>query len=87
MVKLVTCNKCGRVYMGLPIEIIDKDIKKFNDYYDTLSLEKQKLYAGKATLEDYKICFTCGASYINFRDAEDGDCSSGCTISPILLNS
>lgn len=84
--KEVTCLKCKRVSFEVSLEFAKNEVKRFNAYFDSLSLQKQlEDYRGRKTsLENYKKCSMCGGSYKNFRPAIKGDCPEGVTISAIL---
>lgn len=84
---MVTCNACGRVHMAYTLAQAVAEYTSFNAYYEALTPSQQQDYYGgqKSSLEHYTRCLGCGGSYENFRDAKDGDCPDGCTITPILL--
>lgn len=79
----VTCKKCGWVHMGVTREHAEAEVKRFNDYYDTLSPEKQNDYYGKrrSHIGLYARCW-CGND--QFRPSKDDDCPVGCTIGPVI---
>ena len=85
-IECFTCNKCGWVHFGVSLEKAKAEVESFNNYFDTLTPEKQtKSYGGKkASIENYKKCDRCGNSYKNFRRSGTDDCPSGCTVNPIL---
>lgn len=87
--KFVTCKKCGWVHMGVTKAWALAQVKKFNAYYRTLSVQDQHDFYGgkKSSLEkDYKYCQVCGAegNKVNFRLFKAGDCPDGCTIGPVI---
>jgi len=81
-----TCLKCGWVYFGVSREYAENEVKKFNEFFETLSKKDQKdLYGGHgSSIASYESCW-CGNKYDNFRDSKPGDCPRGCTISPIIV--
>lgn len=81
-----TCNKCGWVHFGVTREFAENEVKRFNDYFNTLTEDKQqKHYGGKcSSIAQYDRCFFCGNSYTNFRDFKEGDCPDGVTLGPII---
>lgn len=83
---LVTCLGCGRVYMGVSMRYAIDEVSRFNQYFDSLSLQERINYYGnkKSSINNYLICYFCGNHCTNFRDSLPGDCSLGSTINPIL---
>lgn len=79
----VTCIKCGWVSFSVSRKYAEEQIKKFSDYFDSLSKEKQKeFYNGKKfSLKDYS-CMLCGG--LKFRKFQNGDCPDGCTLNPVI---
>jgi protein-arginine kinase activator protein McsA len=84
--KKVTCNKCNYVHFSVTREYAEDEVKRFNDYFNALSLEKQYLYYGGkgSDIKQYEQCMVCSNSYKDFRLSKPGDCPNGCTISPII---
>lgn len=81
----VTCNKCKWVHYQVSRQHAESEVKRFNEYFDTLDDEAKSAYGGKkATLALYDRCGFCNGGYQNFRDFEPGDCPNGCTLSPII---
>lgn len=82
----VTCNKCGWVHMGVSREHAEDEVRRFNEYFDGLPVEKQEDYYGgkKSSVLNYEKCFRCGSNWENFRRSREGDCPDGCTIGPII---
>ena len=83
---LVTCNKCGWVHFTVTLDYATKQVQQFNEYYNTLTVEKQQMYYnGKpSSVYQYFKCMSCGNDYKNFRPFREGDCPDGVTINPIL---
>jgi hypothetical protein len=81
--KLVTCNGCGWVHMGYTRAQAQAEVDHFNDYFKTLSKEKQDDYYGGegASIAQYETCW-CGST--SFRPTRDGDCPVGVTIGPVI---
>jgi len=81
-----TCNKCGWVHFGVTREHAEAEVKRFNDYFNTLSEDKQqKYYGGNCSgIELYDRCSFCGNSYKDFRDSKEDDCPTGVTLGPII---
>lgn len=75
--KLVACNSCGWVHMGMHREAVEAQILQFNKFYGG---------AGRLHLNDFKQCFRCRGSFLNLRIARLGDCSEGGPIQAILLS-
>jgi hypothetical protein len=84
--KTVTCLKCGWVAFEVSRTFAEAEVASFNEYFSALSADvREGMYGGKpATLALYEKCFFCGGSYQHFRDAQEGDCPRGCTLSPII---
>lgn len=80
-----TCNKCNWVYFTVTREFAENEVKAFNEYFDTLSKDKQDNYYGgkKSLIENYEFCH-CGNGYKNFRESLPTDCPDGCTMNPII---
>jgi len=81
-----TCNKCGWVHFAVTREHAEEEVRRFNEYFDGLTEEKQQDYysGNKSSIKSYEKCFCCGNEYTNFRESVDGDCPVGCTIQPII---
>ncbi len=84
--KNVTCNKCGWVHFEVSRKFAEAEVKRFQEYYDALTKEKQEFYYGSrpAQLTDYERCILCSSMHTEFRDSIAGDCPNGCTLSPII---
>lgn len=82
----MTCTSCGWVHFGVKRSHAEAEVKKFNEYFATLTKKLQKeYYGGKgSSIEQYERCFSCGGSYNNMRESVAGDCPYGCTIQPII---
>lgn len=82
---LVTCKKCGWVHFAVTRAHAEAEIKRFNEYYDSLTEEKQEFYYGskKSGMHNYDRCFLCGPG-ATFRPFKEGDCPTGCTIQPCI---
>lgn len=70
--------------MGVTREYAENEVKRFNEYFATLSKEKQDLYySGKpSSIEAYEHCFRCGKPsdmQLPTRDIGDGH-----TIQPVI---
>ena len=83
-----TCNRCGWVHVSVTRDFAENEVKRFNEYFDTLTEEQQQQwYGGKnSTIKQYEHCFFCGTNYTNFRDFEEGDCPDGVTMQPIIVD-
>jgi len=81
-----TCNKCGWVHFGVSREFAEAEVERFNDYFHTLTEEKQRSnYGGRcSSIKQYEHCSFCGNDYTDFRDAEENDCPRGVTLGPII---
>lgn len=81
----VTCNKCGTVYVAVPRAWAENEVKESNEYQASLSKKDKEIYGSKnpASIALYEWCW-CKNIYKNFRDAKEGDCPDGCTLSTII---
>lgn len=79
----VTCLKCGTVAFSVSLEYMADEIKRFNEYYESLSKKDKSMFGGRSKVRGYIQCW-CGNPYTNFRKSKRGDCPDGCTLSPIL---
>lgn len=81
-----TCNNCGWVHFGVTRAYVEDEVRRFNEYVQTIDPEKCKeWHSGRpASIRDYEYCH-CGNSHENFRPTKPGDCPDGCTIGPILM--
>lgn len=74
---VVECKHCGWNHMGVSRKYAEDEVKQFNEYFDTLSPEKQDLYYGgkKSSVASYEFCFGCGKPsdmQLPTRDIGDG---------------
>lgn len=83
---LVACNKCGWVHFSVLRLYAEYEVRRFNEYFDSLTKIKQyDLYNGtKSSIKRYECCFNCNNSYKDFREAKTEDCPMGCTIQSII---
>lgn len=86
MMKAVICNKCKWIHFSKSRKSCEEEVTSFNQYYDTLTPEKQDLYYGskKSSLDTYLKCFRCGNDYKDFREALPEEIPYGSTIQPIM---
>lgn len=84
--KYRTCNKCGWVHFGVTRKYAEKEVKKFNEYFETLSKERQELFYGGvgASIANYESCFRCGNNHKDFRNSVITEIPYGSTIQPII---
>ena len=85
-IKELTCNKCGWVHFAVSREFAENEVKTFNEYFNTLTEDKQQQYDGGkcSSIKQYENCFFCGNNYTNFREFQEGDCPDGVTLGPII---
>lgn len=83
--KNVTCNKCGEVYFEVSREYAVDEVRRFNEYFNTLSKKDQDDHYGGtgSNIKRYEYCW-CKNPHTNFRDSIAGDCPNGVTMSPII---
>lgn len=85
MNKQVTCLNCGRVHFEVSLEYAKKEVADFNTWRQTQTQEVREMYGDRdSVLESYLQCMQCGSAHTQFRDAVEGDCPPGCTLSPIV---
>lgn len=85
--KLRVCKTCGWVAFGVTRKFALSEVKKFGEYFNSLSKQKRKDYYNNqtATLEEYECCHRCNGSYKNFeRVTSVHKIPIGSTISPII---
>lgn len=81
--QFVTCCGCGWVHFAVTQAFAESQVRRFNEYYDTLTAGQRANYGNRrASLADYTGCRSCGRN--EFRPAEPGDCPPGCTIGPVI---
>jgi hypothetical protein len=82
----VTCNKCNWVHVEVTRKAAEQDVKRFNEYFNSLTKEKQNFYYGGkgSSIESYEHCMSCNNKYTDFRPSKPGDCPNGCTLNPII---
>lgn len=80
-----TCNQCGWVAFGVSREFAEKEVRRFNQFYEASLPAIRECYSGPSSVAHYECCHRCGNGYEDFRDAKPGDCPDGCTLSPIIV--
>ncbi len=85
--ELVTCLKCGTVAFRVTREFAEQAVKRFNEYFQTLTPDvQQECYGGiAASMALYEYCW-CGNTGEGFREYREGDCPEGVTLSPIIID-
>lgn len=80
------CSKCGWVHFSMTREEVEKNVKEFNKYFDSLTQKQQnENYNGKkSSIESYQKCFRCGTSYEKAIPCNEGDAPLGSTIQPLM---
>lgn len=84
--KYVICQRCKWVAFQVSRKYAEKEVKTFNEYFDSLGKEKQELYYGgkKSSIKQYENCMLCGGCYHNFRRALKKEIPIGSTVNPII---
>jgi hypothetical protein len=83
----VTCLRCKRVSFAVSAAYARQQTDDFNDFFAKLPDDKKKMFAcgpNGADIRSYFQCMQCGNSFKNFRDAVEGGCPMGCTLSPVV---
>ena len=80
------CGKCGWLHFRVSRESAEQDVKRFNDYYDSLSpVDQEGNYGGrKSSIESYEKCFRCGSSHDQSVDVMASEVPNGSTIQPMI---
>jgi ribosomal protein S14 len=81
------CKECGWIHFVVSKKAATAEVRKFNEYYDSLSPDDQENYYGgkKASLAAYKRCFFCGTSHKNTRELRPLDhLPTGSTVQSIM---
>ena len=88
MKKYLICNKCGWGHFSLTREEAEQSVKKFNDYFDSLSIEEQnKYYNGeKSSIKHYEQCFRCGESHKNTKVSDGKELPDGVTVQHMIMD-
>ncbi|MDO8705360.1 MAG: hypothetical protein Q7J84_10485 [Sulfuricaulis sp.] len=85
--KQVTCNACGWVHFGLTRAEVEREVTRFNVWFDAASHAVQANYGGKRSSEKHYLnCFRCGNPYVKFHTTVAGEAPRGSTIQPIMLS-
>jgi len=84
--EFLKCGKCGWVHFSMTREEVEKSVKEFNHYFDSLSKEDQDAYYNgkKSSVDSYQKCFRCGSSYEEAIPCNEGDAPLGSTIQPLM---
>lgn len=81
-----TCNRCGWVAFGVTRAFAEAGVRRFNAFFDSSSDAVRESYGNRrSVIANYERCHRCGGPHTDFRDAVDGDCPVGCTLSPIIV--
>lgn len=81
---MATCNKCGTVAFEVSRKRAERQVKTFNNYFDSLSEKDKEFFEGKSSkIEQYEHC-KCGAHYSDFRNTKLEDFLKVSTINPII---
>lgn len=85
---LRSCKKCGWVHFAVTRRFAQSEVKKFNEYFNSLSEENRQLYYGNrpSSMATYDKCSRCGGSYKDFEPTASHkfEIIRGCTIGPII---
>jgi|GEM_PF-4086253 len=86
--ELSACSSCGWVHFVVSREHAEKEVVRFNEYFNKLGdKEKYEYYGGKpSSIVSYQHCFCCGNSYKEFVDYDVNKHNNinGHTLSPIM---
>ena len=80
-----TCNECGWVAFGVTREFAEREVTRFNVFYNQAPFEIRECYNGPSSIAHYECCNRCGNPYTAFHDSEKDDCPDGCTLNPIIV--
>lgn len=83
MTEYQLCLKCGWVAFGVTREYAETEVKKFNEYYNSLDSEAKSDFGGPSCVERYERCLRCDNHYTNFQKTEN--CPFGVTLNPIIV--
>lgn len=80
------CTKCGWIHFRVSRDSAERDVKRFNDYFDSLNpIDQESNYGGrKSSIESYEKCFRCGCSNDNSVEAKESEVPNGSTIQPMI---
>lgn len=80
------CKKCGHGHFAVSRSYAEKEVARFNEYFDSLTKEEQENnYGGnKSNIESYEKCFRCGAKYTESEVCQEDDLPLGVTLQPLI---
>ena len=83
--KYVTCLKCSWISFAVSLDYVEDEVKRMNEYLDSLSPEKfQEYYGGKRPEPHDYVCLRCSGD--KFRPSTEAELKKvfGCTINSVL---
>lgn len=80
------CPECNWVAFRVTRKYAERQVKRFNDYFATLTKQRQdEYYGGKgSSIKSYERCFRCGASHKKAKVALGTEVPMGSTIQPMI---
>lgn len=80
---IVECKHCGWQHFAVTRAYAEDEVKRFNEYYDTLTaLEQMAFYGGrKSSIRKYEHCNLCNRAPDMVEPTINRD---GCTLGPII---
>ena len=81
---LVTCNDCARVSFAVPRAYAEDEVRRFNEYYNTLDEKTKSHFGGESSLTNYATCL-CGCSEFHPATEVERKRANGHTINPVVL--
>ena len=81
---LVTCDDCARVSFAVPRAYAEDEVRRFNEYYNTLDEKTKSHFGGESSLTHYATCL-CGGSEFHLATEAERKRAGGHTINPVVL--
>jgi hypothetical protein len=79
--KTVVCLKCNRTSFAVTREHAEAEVKRFNEYFDTLDENEQHdYYSGRRSSISNYVCIYCGGS----RFKPGNTAPDGSTLNPVI---
>ena len=84
--KYLKCSKCGHIHFMVTREYAQNEVERFNEYFNSLSKEKQESYYGgnPSNIASYERCLMCSETHKTAIDCEEWEIPMGVTLNPMI---